>query len=221
MTPNTARGLKKHRRSLSLVAAALALALLADPGAPLSAQGSLLLPVRITARIANLQNLSPGASAGLEIDITRWSDPTEREQLIAASRDQGQNALRQALQAMPFHGHMSIPQWRGVDPHNVRLGWDLRYASNSALDDGGQRITIATDRYIGFWEAREQSSAIDYPFSVIEIRIDKKGRASGKIAAAARIDFDRTQNEMVLADYASEPVKLDKVTIAAPRKGRG
>ncbi len=208
-------------RILLLAAGTVAAGFLGTPSAqPRGPDSTLLLPLHITATAANLRTVASGATFVLDIVITRWSTATEREALIGTAIDIGQPALLRALQNMPFHGHMSIPRWVGPDPHNVRLGWDLRYALNTALEDGAQQIDIATDRYIGLWEGRDKLDPIDYPFTVIEIRVDRQGRGSGKIATATRITVDRKKNQIAFESYASEPVRLTNVRIDKPRNGR-
>jgi hypothetical protein len=80
-------------------------------------------------------------------------------------------------------------------------------------EDGGYRIGIATDRYIGMWEARNQPRTIDYPFSLIEIRLGSDGKGVGKMAVATKIDFDKKKKQLVLENYSSEPVRLNEVKI--------
>ena len=65
---------------------------------------------------------------------------------------------------MPKAGYIRTPQ---------TLAWDLRYAHQNPLDEGGRRIVVATDRPIGFREARNQPRTMDYPFTIVEIRLDK------------------------------------------------
>ena len=114
---------------------------------------------------------------------------------------------------MPDHGRISIPGWTGPDPHNARLGWELHYAFATKGEDGGLRIGIATDRYIGMWEAREQPRTIDYPFTLIDMRFDSSGKGVGKMAVATKIEFDKKKKQMVLENYASEPVRLNEIKI--------
>ena len=155
----------------------------------------------------------PASTAVIELRITRWSTAAERERLLSTAVEKGQDALLRELQRMPDHGRISIPGWTGPDPHNARLGWTLHYAVATPGDDGGLRIGIATDRYIGFWEARNQPRTMDYPFTLIEIRLDAEGRGVGKMAVATKIEFDRKKQQMVLENYASEPVRLNEVKI--------
>jgi hypothetical protein len=45
--------------------------------------------------------------------------------------------------------------------------------------DGGERIFLATDRYIGFWEATQRPRTVDYPFTYIELRLGPDGTGEG------------------------------------------
>jgi hypothetical protein len=183
------------------------------PAAETVQQGALSLPLRLSAFAVNMSTVATGTTAVLDIRITRWSTAAEREKLVATAVEKGSDALLRALQKMPDHGRISIPGWTGPDPHNARLGWELHYAFNTPGEDGGQRIGIATDRYIGFWEARNQPRTIDYPFTLIEIRLDNQGKGVGKMAVATKIEFDKKKKQMVLENYSSEPVRLNEVKV--------
>jgi len=199
------------------VSLALAVAFSARPplAAPIERQPAVpALPLRLSAFAVNMSTAQRGRNtAVMDIRITRWSTPEERERLISTAVEKGQDALLRSLQKMPDHGRIAIPAWTGPDPHNARLGWTLHYAFATPGDDGGLRIGIATDRYIGVWEAREQPRTIDYPFTLIEIRLDAEGKGVGKMAVATKIDFDKKKKQMVLENYASEPVRLNEVKI--------
>lgn len=201
---------------MAFVTGAIALAVTvsgAPSGGPQASQATLPVPLRLSAFAVNMSNIATGTTAVMDIRITSWSTAKEREELLGTAVEKGQDALLRALQKMPTHGRMSIPGWRGPDPHNARLGWDLHYARNTPLEDGGQRIGIATDRYIGFWEARDQPRTIDYPFTLIEIRLGKDGKGAGKMAVATKIQFDKKKQQMVLENYGSEPVRLNEVKV--------
>lgn len=182
--------------------------------APQGGGGTLTLPLRLSAFAINMSTApSPRKTAVMDIRVTRWSTAAERENLLTVAVEQGPDALLRALQKMPSHGRMRIPGWAGPDPHNARLGWDLRYAWNTRTDEGEERLVIVTDRYIGAWEARNQPRTIDYPFTLIEIRLDKEGKGVGKMSVATKIEFDKKKQQMVLENYSSEPVRLNEVKI--------
>ena len=203
---------------LMTAAAALAVATAFMPSPVPTTQASSVgipaLPLRLSAFAVNMSTAQRGKNtAVVDIRLTRWSTEAEREKLITTAVEKGQDALLRELQRMPDHGRVSIPAWQGPDPHNARLGWALHYAVASKGEDGGLRIAIATDRYIGMWEARESPRTIDYPFSLIDMRFDDSGKGVGKFAVATKIEFDKKKNQLVLENYASEPVRLNEIKI--------
>lgn len=197
----------------SVAAAGAATVLSGVTAAAPQVEPTLSVPLRMSAFAVSMGTVATGANAVVDIRITRWSTEKERENLITTAVEKGQDALLRALQKMPDHGKISIPGWTGPDPHNARLGWVLHYAFVTPGEDGGYRIGIATDRYIGMWEARNQPRTIDYPFSLIEIRLGKDGKGTGKMAVATKIDFDKKKKQLVLENYSSEPVRLNEVKL--------
>jgi hypothetical protein len=167
----------------------------------------------ITAFAVNMSNIGTGANEVVDIRIDSWSSADERALLIKTMLENNADALLRELQKTHSHGRFSIPGLRGPDPHQLRLGHDLHYAWQTAQPDGGRRIVIATDRYIGFAEARNQPRTIDYPFTLFEIRANKDGKGEGKMAVATKISFDKKKNAIELENYASEPVRLNAVTV--------
>ena|SRR6185503_15245912 len=205
--------MKKWTTSLLTIAGAAMVFSGVTTAAPQEDKATLPLPLRMSAFAVSMATAAPGANAVMDIRVKRWSTQTERENLLTTAVEKGQDALLRALQKMPDHGRISIPGWTGPDPHNARLGWTLHYAYVTPGEDGGYRIGIATDRYIGMWEARNQPRTIDYPFSLIEIRLGKDGKGVGKMAVATKIDFDKKKKQLVLENYSSEPVRLNEVKI--------
>jgi hypothetical protein len=167
--------------------------------------------LHISAWAVNMSNVGTGATAMVDFTVERWTRPEERAQLIATMLEQGQEGLLRALKKMPSHGRMWFPSWQGPDPFNARLGWDIRYTAQEPLPEGGRRIVMALDRYLTFWEVRERPRTIDYPFTVIEMRLNRDGEGEGKLSVATRIRFDKEKNVIELETYASEPVRLQKV----------
>ena len=167
----------------------------------------------ITAFAVNMSNIATGANQVIDIKINSWSTPEERKHLIDTMIEKNADALLKELQKTPSHGRFSIPGLRGPDPHQLRLGYDLHYTWQTPQPDGGRRIVIATDRYIGFAEARNQPRTIDYPFTLFEIRVDKSGEGQGKMAVATKIKFDKEKNQVELENYSSEPVRLNNLKL--------
>jgi hypothetical protein len=172
-------------------------------------------PFTMTSFGVNMTNVNiPRGNAGMiRIRINGWSSDAERKQLIATMLDKGQDALLSALQKVKAKGRISLPNWQGPDPQNYRLGWDLQYTWHEPLPDGGDRIVIATDRHMSMMEVREQPRTVDYPFTLLEIRIPKAGKGEGRLFGATQIRFDRKKNQIVLEQYSAGDVRLNEIDI--------
>jgi hypothetical protein len=158
---------------------------------------------------------TPTARNAQTVDMTvnSWSTPEEREGLIDVMLEKGPNDLLRALQKQSEKGRFRIPGWVGPDPHQLRMGHDIRYAWQVPLENGGRRITLITDRYIGFQEARSSARSMDYPFTLIQIQVDAKGEGEGKFAVATKITFDKKEKRIELENWSSEPVRLNEVKV--------
>jgi hypothetical protein len=117
-------------------------------------------------------------------------------------KSRGPEKLLDALNDMPRIGDIRTPD---------SLGYDLRFAYREPGEDGGDDITVITDRYIGFWEAVNRPRTIDYPFTVIELHLNRDGEGEGKMSLATRITADRHGDRVVLENYAMQPVLLQSV----------
>jgi hypothetical protein len=159
---------------------------------------------RFTAFAVNM-DASAGARTGagtVEIVVERWSTDSERDRLSAALVEKGPEKLLDTLQSLPRAGYIRTPN---------SIGYDLHYARKEAMDEGGERVVIATDRYISFWEARNRPRSIDYPFTVIEMRINRDGVGEGKMSIATKITLDKTRKQLELENYGTQPVLLQSV----------
>jgi hypothetical protein len=160
-------------------------------------------PYRFTAFAVNMGS-GPKAFT-VDIVLERLSTDEEREGLIAAFIEGGQDKLLPALQKIkPRVGYIRTPN---------SLGWDLQYAWRFVNSDGTSRLVIATDRRINFWEARNQPRSIDYPFTIIEMRLDAKGEGEGRLAAGTKISKSRDGKTIELENYGISPVALNNIKL--------
>jgi hypothetical protein len=183
-------------RSLVTFAAALASAALLSLAVSAQTTGT---PERYTASAMNINN---GAAGNIDITVERWSTDKQRDALMAVMLQKGPEKLLDALQDMPRMGHFGAPG---------NLSWDIHFARKVPLPDGGERVVLITDRRIGFWEAANQPRSIDYPFTVIELRLNKDGEGEGKMSIATKIIADKEHNMISLENYDTQPVRLTNV----------
>ena len=146
-------------------------------------------------------NNNLGAGAGRVImRVTRWSSEAERGRLTRALLTKGPDSLLEQLRDMKSVGTIRTPD---------SLGYDLRYANQEPGEDGGRRVVIATDRPIGFWEAANRPRTIDYPFTVIQMEIDKDGKGKGTLSYATKII--PAGDTIVLENFGIQPVMLTEI----------
>jgi hypothetical protein len=147
---------------------------------------------------------TPGRTGAntVDIQIERWSTDEDRDKLLTALREQGQDKMLSVLQSLPRVGFIRTPE---------SIGYDLHFARKHQMG-GSERVIIATDRRIGFWEAANRPRSIDYPFSLIELRIGSNGKGEGKLSIATKITTENDGKTIVLENYQSQPVMLNNVT---------
>lgn len=183
-------------RYATLAVAALSSAALLTLGASAQTMGS---PERYTASAININN---GEAGNIDITVNRWSTDTQRDALMALAASKGPDRLLDALQDMPVVGHFGAPG---------NLSWDIHFARRMPLAEGGERVVLITDRRIGFREAVNQPRSIDYPFTFIDIRINRDGEGEGKMSLATKVIYDKKENMITLENFEHVPVQLSNV----------
>jgi hypothetical protein len=155
-----------------------------------------------TAFAVDMSNTAGRTRSGtVDVIINRWSSPQERDQLVSALREGGNDGLLRALQ--------KIKEPAGYIRSGGRIGYPLRFAWQMPSGDG-RRIIIATDRPVSFLEASTHPRTMDYPFMLIELRVDAQGKGQGKLLPLAKIQAD-ADHVVEIENYSSEPVRLTEV----------
>ena len=148
-------------------------------------------------------NMDGAVNTGtVDFTIERWSTDAERDKLLALipKEHDSPDKLVRALQGMKSVGTIRTPQ---------TLAWDLRYARQFKGDEGGRRIVLVTDRPIGFREARNSSRSMDYPFSILEIRLNAKDEGEGKIFGGSKIYVEK--GELVVENWGTQPTRFNQI----------
>lgn len=102
----------------------------------------------------------------------------------------------------------TVGQIRGA---GAGSGWYLRLAFQSPLEGGGRRIVLVTNR--GTTTQQEGAfvdKRVDYPFIVVEIRLDANGKGEGKINRRSRLLIDKG-DRFVLDNYDRLPVDFNRI----------
>ena len=158
---------------------------------------------------ASYVDINTGRTGPLQISVTRWSTPAERATLQQTLFKKGQDALLEALRDMRPVGRISTPG---------NIGYDLRFAEQRTLPDGGREIILATDRPMSFWEIVNKPRSSQYPFTWLQFRMRSDGTGQGKVAVAARITGEEADALIEVEDFAIQPVRLENIRSEKRRK---
>jgi hypothetical protein len=156
-------------------------------------------PERFTAAAINTNR---SAAGNIDIQVDRWSSDTERDKLIKTLETKGADKLLDVLQDLPVKGNFRAPG---------QLGWDIRFARHYKTEEGGERVVLATDRPIGFFESANQPRSINYPFTIIEMQLNRDGEGDGRMSLATKVILDEKKNTITLENFELQPVLLTHV----------
>jgi hypothetical protein len=163
-------------------------------------------PERFTANAISTTGEVRNGIQTVEITVNRWSPDAERERLVMALLNKGPKELLKQLQKITSVGNIRTPD---------SLGYDLRYAYQTPLPEGGRTIVIATDRPIGFWEATNQPRTFDYRFTVIQMKLERDGTGSGTMSYRTKIVAH--DNTIELENFAAQPIMLNNIRAEAKK----
>jgi len=158
-------------------------------------------PEHFTAFAVDISNTAPGSNTTtVDIVINRYSSDADRDRLLAAL-DKGQEALLSELQKMPAVGYITTPG---------SLRYDIHFARQRPSPEGGRNVYVMTDRRIGMWEASNRPRSFDYPFTLLQLQIDKDGNGVGKASIATKIT-KAVDGTIELENFSDQPVRLTQV----------
>jgi hypothetical protein len=177
--PAKGRGTVNRKMTILLVSVLMA-ALSSMPAAPKTIE-------QYSALIAAVGGMTPAGSAMIDIWIDQFTPDEEVRASAALLKEKGMEALRRSLEKKEV-GRISI----GSGPA-------IPIALARSLPDGNNRvIRLFLTRNVRFIETVSPVRTRDYPFSLIEIRVDEKGNGEGVGIATAKIGFDAKTNQIVM-----------------------
>lgn len=184
------------------VAGLVALCLVGATGVSPIAQSS--QPVlRFTSMASHLSTtLNFPRQTPLQIAVTRWSTAGEQEQLTTALKEKGTDGLIEMLQHAGPVGAIRTPE---------SINFDFHFAMRTETDDGGQIITLITDRPVGFLEAYERPLLFEFRFMVVNLTINAVGRGEGQISVASKVWVDPVLDQIMIQPYDTDSIMLRDV----------
>jgi hypothetical protein len=152
-----------------------------------------------TGTLINMSGRS--VSTGFNLTLTGRTSDEEAQRLLNILATEGQDGLLKAIRKNDL-GYIAATGQTRRDLLVVR----------EAQIQGKRRIIAAFERWIGFWEARGGYRSEDYPFAIIEIFFDEKGKGTGTFIGLAQIKLERDkkteQLRLELEQFGSFPAKV-------------
>ncbi len=140
------------------------------------------------------------------IDVRRWSTDEERDRMLAAFAQGGAAQAAEVLKKADSAGYL----WRS----GSGLGVFVKYAHETKLPDGRQRVILVTEQSLTEWNRRPgpAPNAPEPPLTLIELRLPPKGAGEGKLSLATPIAADTAAKTLALENYDAAPVAFRGVT---------
>jgi hypothetical protein len=140
---------------------------------------------------ATTANMTP-AGLNLRIQVLEWQEADARTEVVAAL---AAGSETKALAKLPTVGYI----WPASSP----VGYSLKYAQRTSLPEGGERITLVTDKRLGSYDFKGWSVpspvAADLPYTVVELDLPASGAGTGKLSLAAEVMVDEANGTVSLA----------------------
>lgn len=158
------------------------------------------LPEEFTAILTNISNVGGTGLTPLSIRIRRWTPDDENERLLSVLRAKGQEAFLRALEDVKPVGSIATP---------TSLRFDFFYARSLPAEGAGRRIMMISERPMLIEERVGASQSREYPFTVLDLRLDVDGRGHGTISQ--RVQLRLLGNIFGIENLATSPMKLSEV----------
>lgn len=137
-----------------------------------------------------------GSTAPILIHLDHYSSDEQVQQLAGILAGKGPDALREAL-------------WN-QEVGYIRIGGGLGYpiaAARSHETPSGRVIRMMIDRPISQREVLNNTFSSDYPFSYIEINLDRAGKGDGQFFAAAKVSLKK-DGTLTVESFSPQPLRL-------------
>ncbi len=141
-----------------------------------------------------------GVSRPFTLRINGRTPNAEAERNVAVLAEGKQDALLDEIRNKNL-GRFSL---------GGQLGRELNFVVEDTLPNGDRKIMILFERWMNLYEERYGARSTDYPFSYVELIVDRNGRGRGTFIPAARVRFNKN-NEVEVENFGIYPARLSGV----------
>ena len=136
-----------------------------------------------------------GRTLDLNINIDTYTSDQQLQEYLMLLQEEGQDALRRVLEKTTVGRIAPV----------AKTGTDIAIARLHATEEG-KVIRLVTARSVSFFEAYRSGRSMDYPFTIMELRLDNEGKGEGSIMGGARLRFEKGQLD--IESFGNQYAKL-------------
>lgn len=133
-----------------------------------------------------------GRIIDVNIYIESYSTTDDRQTLIQAFKQRGQDGLVDALQDMKSKGRVRFS--------SGGVGNDVKYIIELPSKNG-RRLRLITDRWLSFRELYNSNRIADYNVGAIELNLTPDGKGSGTVLPACRLTMNKKKQQVEIETY--------------------
>src|SRR5262245_48217789 len=168
---------------------------------------------------------SVGAPAAGEYPLTLTVDAQAKTKAttvtttftIRVERLMDESRYKQATDTLKYNGYSkffnvfrTLPVIGTIDLENRQV--ELKYAREQQ-QEGARRLVLVADRPLFFFGGAPDKARAGYDLTIVDLRFDAQGGASGTMTGAARVK--PSPSGIVLDTYAETPIQL-KARVSRP-----
>jgi hypothetical protein len=151
---------------------------------------------------ADSMDLDSGRAEIAEIGIMEWSTDEERQALIQAFKDGGNQGAYKYLNKQDEKAFVSFPN---------TMGYQMRYAFQFN-SDGKRQIVMATDRPIGMGEVMRDTDSQRDSISLVTLELDPNtNEGTGEMVFGAEFKVNQKTGQLDIETMSMNPTKLTNV----------
>ena len=159
------------------------------------------MTIQATARGTSTQL---GKLLDVNIYIQAYSTQDDRNTLINAFKQGGQDRLVEALQDMKPKGRVRFA--------SGGVGNDVKYIIELPSDKG-RRIRLVTDRNLAFGELYRSTRSSEYSVGAIELTLTPDGKGTGTVLPACKLTVDKKKQQVEVETFQN-PWNLTNMMIS-------
>ena len=155
--------------------------------------------------IIAMGTMATGANTSLNMHITDWTSPTQRQVLLNVLREPSSDdqSLFNVLRNQPEKGFLQVRN----TPGTIRL----KYAWQTVAEDGTRTITLIADNLLPIMVTQGTQRLKEQEYTIVNLEVDEDGSGTGSMAYSASINWDAEAERIKIGIESTEPLRITSV----------